>query len=497
MMEDDSTPSTSINNRLSTDTASPKMKAVLITHFAKEYGSLESPQEDETAHTRQGRRIDNSAAVVASSILQLKHNVPLPVLNEKQLHSNQQKEQTESQSSRTTSSQQQQDDSESEISVVTTNLMRKWSEKMKTTYHMTASRTRKSVGRDFLLVKVLACSLSPRDCLATTGLKCPLHIRPSELPYIPGTDIVGQVVDTTLSESHPNPPFQIGDVVVGNTGRVPVGGLAEYAILPLTRCARKPSNVKLSDASACHSAGVALVASHYVRANSRVLILNGSGGVGTSLIQLVKKVRGASFVAVTSTRKELCKSLGADRVINYMEEEWWNISEFQRDNFHVIIDCIGGVTVDEGLKRAEKVLHSGYTGGWYVAVASAVDFLSHDHEDNAGVQQPADETIRPVHVPSSTIWSTVRNVTQTHVLAPIGRAYTPRLPRYVKAQSTRKGEELRQVLQLVEDGTLNIVLHPSAPFPFTEMGVKDALRTVASGHAHGKVVVGVDECINL
>jgi NADPH:quinone reductase-like Zn-dependent oxidoreductase len=66
------------------------------------------------------------------------------------------------------------------------------------------------------------------------------------------------------------------------------------------------------------------------RPNARVLVLGGSGGFGTFLLQCLK-LDGAAFVATTSTQKELCESLGADRVIDYTTTNWWEVEEFKED----------------------------------------------------------------------------------------------------------------------------------------------------------------------
>ena len=55
----------------------------------------------------------------------------------------------------------------------------------------------------------------------------------------------------------------------------------------------------------------------------RVFVTGGAGGVGTAAIQLAKLLFGASHVATTASpgaKTELCRRLGADRVVNYREE---------------------------------------------------------------------------------------------------------------------------------------------------------------------------------
>jgi NADPH:quinone reductase-like Zn-dependent oxidoreductase len=50
----------------------------------------------------------------------------------------------------------------------------------------------------------------------------------------------------------------------------------------------------------------------------------------------------------------------------------------------------------------------------------------------------------------------------------------------------------KQVLGMVEAGSLRILLDDRSPLPFTEDGVREAFQIVASRHAHGKIVVSMD-----
>ena len=137
-------------------------------------------------------------------------------------------------------------------------------------------------------------------------------------PYVPGLSVCGQVVE-------PVPPFAAGDWVVATQGGVygafGVGGLAEYALVDAAMAVRKPESIGCVEAAAlANSAGHALQALRAagVRPGDRVLILGGSGGVGTAAVQLAKTAEfGASFVAATSSDTALLARLGVDRPIDY------------------------------------------------------------------------------------------------------------------------------------------------------------------------------------
>ena len=134
----------------------------------------------------------------------------------------------------------------------------------------------------------------------------------------PGVDCSGVVeaVGPAVTE------FKAGDSVFGTCR----GAFAEYAIAPESKLAAKPEGVSFEDAAACPVA--ALTALQGFRKHGRIqpghnVLINGaSGGVGTFAVQLAKIFR-AQVTAVCSARNaDLIRSLGADRVIDYAEEDF-------------------------------------------------------------------------------------------------------------------------------------------------------------------------------
>lgn len=310
-----------------------------------------------------------------------------------------------------------------------------------------------------LLIRVLACSLSPRDVKVMLGTA--VHLKPKEIPFVPGTDICGVVVGMDKNVTQ----FKVGDTVVGNTGRIPENGMSEYAILSVNRTTIKPPAIDALSAASCHTAAAAVQAAKFVEGGDRVLILGGSGGVGSAAIQLAK-LKGASFVAVTSTQTELVKRCGADLVINYSQQNWWEFQDFLQDPVDIIIDTVG-----ENFEKAEYVLKSGYRRGRYIAIT------------------PEDD---PKYSDQSSWFRAIKSSTLVQMRAPV-TAMSPWLAKFKKVQCTRMAEEIKEVLDLIASEKLVVLLHPSSPFPFTEYGVKDAFRVMSSKRAHGKVVIEIAE----
>jgi NADPH:quinone reductase-like Zn-dependent oxidoreductase len=316
---------------------------------------------------------------------------------------------------------------------------------------------RPAVSSGTLLIKVLACSLSPGDAHMARGSIVFMH--PKAFPYVPGMDVCGRVEEVSPEIEE----FKVGDVVVASNGIAPQGGLAEYMAVSAAQAVLKPENVPVEQAAASSSAITALDAlEDYGDARGRrVLVLGGSGGVGSAAIQLAKRACGASFVATTSTRAEMCRELGADLVLDYRTVDWWTHPDFVESKFDLIVDAVGG---NDHWIKAQRVLKPGRERGRFVAVAG-----DSPHPDMGTYWKALGFALR---FPWRPLWSSLRPGT---------------LPSYrlLMPGDAQKGR--RVVLDRIGDGSLKIVLDSS--LPFTEDGVRRAFGSVAGGHAHGKVVV--------
>jgi NADPH:quinone reductase-like Zn-dependent oxidoreductase len=217
---------------------------------------------------------------------------------------------------------------------------------------------------DEVLVRVMASSANPRDWHLMRGL--PLIARPQiglRKPKwrFPGSDVAG-VVETVGSGVT---RFAPGDEVFAN---VESGGFSEYAPVPESVLARKPSNLTFEEAAVVPLAATTalqLLRHGGVREGRKVLIVGASGGVGSFAVQIAKAL-GAHVTGVCSSGNvELVRSLGADEVIDYTREDLT-----ARGPYDVIVQ-LGGTTPARALRRALKrdgalVLSSGEGGGrWF------------------------------------------------------------------------------------------------------------------------------------
>jgi NADPH:quinone reductase-like Zn-dependent oxidoreductase len=165
-----------------------------------------------------------------------------------------------------------------------------------------------------------------------SGLRQPKH-------PVRGSDVAGVVaaVGQRVTDLQP------GDEVFGSLWRstsAQAGTFAEYTVAPAAQLVKKPAGLGFEDAAASVMTGLtALTAMRdvgKVGAGTRVLINGASGGVGTMAVQIAK-VLGAEVTGVCSTRNvELVRSLGADHVIDYTEQD---LTQGQQ-RYDVILDNV-------------------------------------------------------------------------------------------------------------------------------------------------------------
>ena len=176
-----------------------------------------------------------------------------------------------------------------------------------------------------VLVKVHACSATRADSMMRTGkpyigrlflgLRKPKHTTP-------GTGFAGEVVSTGSETS----TFRIGDQVFGET-TTNFSANAQYVTVPEEGVIlKKPENLSYQEAAAfCdgHLTSINFLKNAgKLERGQKVLINGASGSLGTAAVQLAKHM-GAEVTGVCSNRNiGLVRSLGADHVIDYAQEDF-------------------------------------------------------------------------------------------------------------------------------------------------------------------------------
>ena len=204
-----------------------------------------------------------------------------------------------------------------------------------------------------VLIKVRAASVNPLDWKTLKGgpylIRMLFGQRKPKIKLL-GVDVAGVVeaVGTNVRQ------FKPGDEVFGTCS----GAFAEYACTCQTAkfmkpvLVMKPDNVTFEQAAsapiAALSAMQGLRDKGRIQAGQRVLINGAAGGVGTFAVQIAKSF-GADVTGVCSARNvDMVKSLGADRVIDYIQED------FTKNGHHydLLFDAIG----NHSLSACRRVL---------------------------------------------------------------------------------------------------------------------------------------------
>lgn len=299
-----------------------------------------------------------------------------------------------------------------------------------------------SIADDQVLVRVQASSVNPAEWYRVNG---PFFVRlMGEGLRAPKNAAIGSdVAGTVEAVGRDVKEFQPGDEVFGTC----LGAWAEYGAAREVRLVPKPANVSFEEAAAVPIAALtalqALRDHGRVRPGQKVLINGASGGVGTYAVQLAKAF-GADVTAVCSTRNvELVGSLGADRVVDYTQEDFTRLGE----RHELMLDVAGS----RSLLECKRVL-------------------------------TADATVVAVGAPMS-----------TRGLGPLKHLFGTRLkalgrgPRVVGFIAKITKEDLDVMREHLEAGTVRSVI--DRRYGLGE--VAEALRYLGTTHARGKVVITV------
>ncbi len=229
------------------------------------------------------------------------------------------------------------------------------------------TRPRPEPGAGEVLVKVAAAGVNRPDVLQRKGGYPP----PPGASDIPGLEIAGTVVALGENTSE----WRLGDEV---TALVTGGGYAEYCVAPAAQCLPVPQGLSLVEAAALPETFFTVWVNVFERGGLRsgesFLVHGGSSGIGTTAIQLAKAFGARVFATAGSAEKcAACEKLGAERAINYREEDFVAVVKeaTEKKGVDLILDMVGGDYVQRNIKALAtdgRLSYIAFLGGSKVEV---------------------------------------------------------------------------------------------------------------------------------
>jgi putative PIG3 family NAD(P)H quinone oxidoreductase len=194
-------------------------------------------------------------------------------------------------------------------------------------------------------VRVVAAGVNGLDILQRRGLYPP----PPGGSDIPGLEVAGEVVACASDVLS----LEIGDQVAALLSG---GGYAAYAVAAAPLCLPIPAGLSVVEAAALPETYFTVWNNLFERsdlnAGDTLLVHGGTGGIGTTAIQLAT-VRGARVFATAGSAEKAraCERLGAVRGIDYRNEDFVQVVRQATDGKGVdlILDIIGASYLERNL----------------------------------------------------------------------------------------------------------------------------------------------------
>lgn len=304
-----------------------------------------------------------------------------------------------------------------------------------------------------ILVQVHSAGVNLLDLKIRNG-EFKMMILPYKTPFPLGHDVSGVVTKVGSNVSK----FKVGDEVYARPADYRIGTFAELIAMNEKDVALKPKNISMEEAASIPLVGLtvwqALVEKANLKKGQKVFIQAGSGGVGTFAIQLAKHL-GATVATTTSiTNIDLVKSLGADIIIDYKNEDFETILK----DYDVVLNSQDTKTLEKSLKVLKP-------GGKVISISGPPD-------PDFGREIKANWFLK-----------LILKFLSAGIRKKANRLGVNFSFLFMKAQ----GEQLSQITKLIQLGVIKPVMDKVFPFEQTN----EAMSYVETGRAKGKVVVKV------
>ncbi len=198
-------------------------------------------------------------------------------------------------------------------------------------------------GQGEVVIKLAYSGVNRPDMLQRAGLYNP-PVGASDLPGLEGAGVISAV---GLGVTQ----WSVGDEVCA---LLPGGGYAQYAATCAAHCLPIPQGLSLKQAACLPETFFTVYSNVFQRGKlgvgEKFLVHGGSSGIGTTAIQLAHLFGARVFATAGSEQKcQVCKNLGAERVINYRSEVFEEVLK-PYGGVDLILDMVGGDYIQRNLK---------------------------------------------------------------------------------------------------------------------------------------------------
>ena len=196
-----------------------------------------------------------------------------------------------------------------------------------------------------VLIKVAAAGVNGPDMMQRKGL----YPAPAGASDLLGLEVSGEIVALGSGVAR----WKTGDKITALTNG---GGYAEYCAVDAQHCLPIPAGISLRDAGSLPETFFTVWSNVFMgaalKSGETLLVHGGAGGIGATAIQLAKAF-GVKVLATDSpaARCDFARGLGADRVIDYREEDYVEIVR-EAGGANVILDIVGGPNIEKNFKAA-------------------------------------------------------------------------------------------------------------------------------------------------
>ncbi|MEM6340708.1 MAG: NAD(P)H-quinone oxidoreductase [Pseudomonadota bacterium] len=225
-------------------------------------------------------------------------------------------------------------------------------------------RPRPSAGHGQVVIEVAWAGVNRPDALQRAGLYNP----PPDASDLPGLEASGTIVEVGPGVAGQS----VGDQICA---LLPGGGYADFVATSAAHCLPVPDGMALKEAACLPETFFTVWSNVFMRGGlsggERFLVHGGSSGIGTTAIQLARVFGARVFATAGSQEKcDACVKLGAERAINYRDEDFVEIMKAE-GRANLILDMVGGSYIPRNLSALAddgRLVQIAFLGGPKVEV---------------------------------------------------------------------------------------------------------------------------------